>query len=450
MKTRIFSLFIVTALAFAALSPARAQEKKVKKYGEDSVSCIMNLSLYKEFYKQWKNSGYKNAAVKDAIKPWRRVFLDCPASRQSLYLDGVKIMDWRIKNTEDEALRARLIDTLFMVYDQRIEYFNREGFVLGRKGVDMYTLRPENFEEAYEVLKRSVELDGNKSYPDVLVYYMRATKKMVDEEKAPIDIIFENYDECSAIIDFNMKKYAGDQKKYSNWENVKGNIDMTFEPYATCEALIRIYTPKFGENPDDIEMLKKMTRLLDKKKCVDDPLYFDGTLRLYELEPSPVSAFLIGKMMMKKDQFSDAIKYLKEGENLEDQEDVFDSYLLLAEAYSRLKNYPAGRSYALKAASLNPDDGHPYLLIGDMYAASSKECGTNDLDKKAVYWAAVDKYYQARRVDEELAEIASDRIRTYSAYFPVSETIFFHNLNEGDDYQVECWINETTKVRAAK
>jgi len=450
MKTRIFSLVIIFIISLFAITSLQAQEEKVKKYGEDSVNCIMNLSLYKEFFKQWKASGYKNVAINDVIPPWRSVFLYCPASRQSLYLDGVKIMTWRIQNSKDAVVKNKMIDTLMMVYDSRIKYFNKEGYVLGRKGVDLYTYRPEDFEEAYNILERSVETAGNKSSPDVLVFYMRATKKMIDEEKAPVDIIFENYDQSSQIIDFNLKRYAEDQKKKSNWENVKGNIDITFEPYATCEALVEIYTPKFQESPNDIDMLKKLTKLLDKKKCIDAPLYFESTVKLYELEPSPESAYLIGKMMMKKEDYNKAITYLKEGEKLEDQESVFNSYLMLAEAYSRLKNYPAARSYALKAARINPDDGHPYLLIGDMYAASGNECGTNDLSKKAVYWAAVDKYYTAKRVDASLAEIANSRISTYSAHFPQGQAIFFHNLNEGDDYKVECWINETTKVRAAK
>ncbi len=449
MKTRTLSLLIIFTISLFAFSSLQAQEK-VKKYGEDSVNCIMNLSLYKEFFKQWKSSGYKNDAILDVIPPWRSVFLGCPASRQSLYLDGVKIMTWRVQNTKDEALRNNLIDTLMMVYDQRIQYFQKEGYVLGRKGVDLYTYRPEDFEEAYKVIERSIEVDGNKSYPDVLVFYMRATKKMIDEGKAPVDIIFENYDRCSQIIDFNLKKYAGDQKKFSNWENVKGNIDITFEPYATCDALVEIYSPKFQENPNDLEMLKKLTKLLDKKKCVNKQLYFDATIKLYDLEPSPESAYLIGKMMMEKEEYSKALAYLKEGEKLEDEDNVFNSFLMLAEAYSRLKNYPAARSYALKASKINPNDGRSYILIGDMYAASGKECGTNDISKKAVYWAAVDKYYVAKRVDADLAQVAADRINTYSAHFPQTETIFFHNLNEGDDYRVECWINETTKVRAAK
>ena len=89
-------------------------------------------------------------------------------------------------------------------------------------------------------------------------------------------------------------------------------------------------------------------------------------------------------------------------------------------------------------------------MIGDMYASSSNSCGSNDLEKKAVYWVAVDKYYKAKQVDPENADVANDRIRSYSIYFPPKEDIFFHNLNEGDEFVVECWINEKTKIRAAK
>jgi len=48
------------------------------KYGEDSATCIVNLSLYREFYKQWRASGYTSKAINDAITPWRWVFFNCP------------------------------------------------------------------------------------------------------------------------------------------------------------------------------------------------------------------------------------------------------------------------------------------------------------------------------------------------------------------------------------
>lgn len=451
MKTRLVTLLFAFVLLAGIFVPVNATAQG--KYGatpDDSVECIMNLSLYTEFYKQWKGSGYKNTSVNDAYSPWRKVFLNCPGARQGTYIDGAKMLSYFIKREKDAAKKDALIDTLMMLYDTRIEYFGREGYVLGRKGVDLYSLRNKDYEEVYNILSKSVELEGDKSYPDVLVFYLRATHKMIEEGKADETIMFDNYEISNNIIEANLEKYKDKPKSLANWENVRGNNDLIFEPYATCPAIIKIYTPKFEENPNDIKMLKKLTKLLDRKKCTDDQLYFDATLKLYELEPSHESAYLIGKMLMKNQEYAKAIDYLKEGEALEDSDDRADCFLYIAECYRNLNQYSSARSYALKSLQERPDNGNPYIMIGDMYAASAKLCTGNEIDKKAVYWVAVDKYYKAKQVDPEIADIANDRIRSYSIYFPPKEDIFFHNLNEGDDYELGCWINETTKVRAAK
>jgi len=89
-------------------------------------------------------------------------------------------------------------------------------------------------------------------------------------------------------------------------------------------------------------------------------------------------------------------------------------------------------------------------MIGDMYAESAKDCGTNELPSRAAYWTAVDKYIKAKQVDPEVAAEADKKIAAYSVYFPTASTIFFYALKEGDTYKVECWINEETKIRAAK
>lgn len=451
MKTRFVTLLFAFVLLAGIFIPVNATAQG--KFGdtpEDSVECIMNLSLYSEFYKQWKSSGYKNTSVNDAYGPWKKVFLNCPAARQGTYIDGAKMLKYFIKREKDAAKKDGLIDTLMMLYDTRIKHFGREGYVLGRKGVDLYTLRNKDYEDVFNILSRSVELEGDKSYPDVLVFFLRATHKMIEEGKAEETIMFDNYEISNNIIEANLEKYKDKPKSLANWENVRGNNDLIFEPYATCEAIIKIYTPKFEENPDDIKMLQKLTKLLDRKKCTDDPLYFDATMKLYELEPTHESAYMIGKMLMKNEEYAKAIEYLKEGENLEDSDDRADCFLYIAECYRSLQNYSSARSYALKSAAERPDDGNPYIIIGDMYAASSKLCNASEIDKKAVYWVAVDKYYKAKQVDPDIAEIANDRIRSYSIYFPPKEDIFFHNLNEGDDYELGCWINETTTVRAAK
>ncbi len=121
----------------------------------------------------------------------------------------------------------------------------------------------------------------------------------------------------------------------------------------------------------------------------------------------------------------------------------------MANVYFQVKQYSTARSHCYNAIKLRSNDGKPYILIGDMYVATSKSCGDNDLTKSVAYWVAVDKYKKAKSVDSSVADAANSKIRTYSQYFPATETIFFYDLKKGDSYKVECWINETTTVRTS-
>jgi len=420
------------------------------KYGSDSAKCVENLSLYREFFKQWKASDYKNAAIKDAIGPWRYVFLNCPQASQFTNVDGLAIMEFYLKTAKDDKEKAGYIDTIMMLYDNRIKYFGKEGYILGRKGSDLFKYLPEDYEKAYYMFKKSVELQGNNSESFVLVYYFRTASKMVDAGKIEKGALVEIYDNISGIIGFNLeaKKDKADEK--AEWENVKGNIDLSFEPYATCENLIEIFTKKFNETPDNIELLKKITNILDKKDCTDSQLFFDASVKLNTLEPSPESSYFIAKMLLKKGNSKEAIPYLEAATAIENDLTKSEVYLVLASVSYESKDFQGARSYARKSIDLKPSQGKAYLLIGDMYAASAESCGDNDLSKKAAYWVAVDKYIEAKRADPTVEEYAQKLIDAYSKQFPIMETLFFYNVNVGDSYTVGCWINEKTTVRVAR
>lgn len=450
MKRLIFAIFFGLLMAGMPAANTFAQDTESGRYGSDSVTCITNISLYREFFKQWKASDYKSETIKDVIGPWRWVFLNCPKGTQNTFIDGAKIVEYQIESTNDPALKNKYIDTLMMVYDKRIEYFGKEGYVLGRKGVDLFTYRPADVEQIYNILKRSVELEGENTAGPVLVYYMNAAVNLAKSGKSDSTIIFDAYDICMELIETNLKKNAENAEETTNWKTIQGNIELILEPFATCKDLISIYSKKVAENPNDVELLKKVSIMLDQKKCQNDPFYFETTKKLYELEPTPSSAFLIGKMLLNEEKYAEAIDYLKETEKMNDPAATEKSYMYIAQAYHALNNLPAARTYALKVAALNPSNGEPYLLIGDLYAESAKECGDNDLTSRVAFWAAVDKYYKAKQVDPKLSEEADKRIAMYSAYFPATATVFFYTLKEGDPYKVECWINEETRVRAAK
>lgn len=467
MKFSIKSLALLIALgfslhAFAGISVNIVYpQDDLPKYGKDSVNCVQNLSLYRESYKQWKQSHYKSPAINHAFRFWKKTLAECPKSSENIYVDGVKMLDYFIKTSKDENKKERLIDSLMMVYDMRIQYFpnywkaphpSQIGTLLGRKGVDLYQNRPSAYKEAYEILKKSIELDSSDASGIVYVYYFRAITRMAMKGEIDTTAVVDAYDMLSDYIDENIKKYTavGDSKEVEEYNNIMGNIENTFEPFANCTDLVRIYRQKFKAEPDNTDMLRKIVKLLDKKKCIDDPLYFDATVKLYDLEPTPESAYLIGKMMLKQQRYREALKYMEDATKMEDQDKVDDDYIYMAEAYKALDDFPHARQMALKAAELNPSWGDPYIFIGDLYALSAKDCGDNDLTKKVAYWAAVDKYYKAKQVDPSLTEVADKRINTYKVYFPPTELLFFYNLNEGESYTVDCWINEVTTVRAAK
>lgn len=429
------------------------------KYGSDSIKCITQLSLYQEAFKQWKKSNYKSAIVKDFVPHWRWVFLNCPLASENTYVNGLKIVDYYLSSAKNDIEKNKYLDTMVMIHEARIKYFpnhyktgkSQVGDLKGNLGVDLFLLAPERCEQAYNILKESVEIEGQNASTASSVYFFRATIKMVKSGKADEELVVDTYDQISEIVDKNLVKYQANPKYLSQWESVKGNIDNTFEPYATCDILIGIYTKKYNANSTDVVLLNKITKILKKKKCTKSELFFSASEALYKADPSPEAALLMGKMNIENEAYATAAKYYLDAvDMITDPMEKADTYSDLGKIYYKLNDFIRARSYALKAIDINPADGMSYLLIGDLYASSASNCGDNELTKKAAYWAAVDKYYQAKRADGELAELANNRIATYSKHFPTVDVIFFHDLQEGDSFKVECWINENTTVRAAK
>ena len=85
------------------------------------------------------------------------------------------------------------------------------------------------------------------------------------------------------------------------------------------------------------------------------------------------------------------------------------------------------------------------MLIGDMYATSSRNCGDAWNQRLAVL-AAIDKYARAKAVDEDFAREASSRIAKYSTSRPEKGDAFMRGFTNGSQVKVGCWINETVTL----
>ncbi len=452
-KSFIASLMVMISFIFISISSSLvAQDTADSKYGSDPAECKKNISIYSEFYKQWKKAGYKGEIINDVIGPWSSAYKNCPKSTKNIYLHGEKIYkEYYIKNEKDKATRDKYVDSLMSLYDKRIEFFGKKGYVLDKKGRDLYRYRPSAYEEVYHILKEAVSLNNDKSTSNAIVYYFRTAEKLAANSKIEISELVSIFDQVIKICDANIEKYADKAKKKAKWESTKGNVELTFQPWATCDVLVPMFEKKLAASPDDIELLKKITQTLDSKDCTDSPLFFSATEKLNELEPSAKASYLMGKMMMrKKKDYNSAIKYFKAAISLYEEEAPKEAaYLMTAVAYSQLKQYANARTYARKALSINPNNGKAYIIIGDAYASSRAACVDKELPEGAIYWLAVDYYQKARSVDKSVASMASTKISGLKPHFPNTERAFFFGLTKGAKVTIKCWINETTTVRTS-
>ena len=141
-------------------------------------------------------------------------------------------------------------------------------------------------------------------------------------------------------------------------------------------------------------------------------------------------------MSAKKGDYREAINYYEEAisraQELDaNDEDIADYQYNIALIYfSNLKNYPQARAYARQSLSSKEDQGRCYIVIGLCYAASQPYSSADypaakaAILNKTVFWAAVDKFAQAKRVEPTCAADADKLISTYSKYFPTKEEMF--------------------------
>jgi tetratricopeptide (TPR) repeat protein len=450
--------FLLTAGLLATMMSANAQKgvDNGTQYGsgEDSIRCLTNISLFTPYAKVNNFS--------DAYPFWKIAYEECPAATKDLYLYGVRIVNWQISEEKDPARKEALIQELMSVYDQRIKYFGNDqrygkDWIVANKAQDYIRLKGDNVDASliYGWLKEILDEYKEKTEALAISYYMFASHKLLEKEMEKHKAQYvQDFLNCSTLFDTQLAaaKAANNEKEIANIETMKSGIEKGFagSGAADCETLESIYTLKIEENKSNLNFLKETITLFRRVGCQESESYFTAAGYAHQIEPTAESAIGLGNQAYKKEDYETAEKYFVEAINMAAENDVkADIYFIISNIAYIQKNYSKARQNCLKALEANPNLCKPYILIGNMYAATAGSIYPNDpVMKKCVYYVAIDKFERARQVDASCADEANRLITTYRSHLPATDEIFMHpDIDKGKTITIGGWIGERTTVR---
>ncbi len=419
----------------------------------------------------------ENGNFDTAYEYWDKVFTVAPAAdgkRIAQYLEGIKILNEKFKaastKEEKDALKARALG----IYDQMIGCYEsggltckgedcrdkKIGFAYGRKAFDMFYVYNEVYSKTLEAIEKAIEHGGlDNEYvifaPAASIVAYNIQKGRMEKEKA-----VGLYKQLNEIADHNINKEDHLSEYFLQAkQNMNGTFATVEDSIFDCSYFKEKMQPDYESDPENPEVIKKIILTLKKKGCPEDDEF------LVELEekwakyaeeynaqkkaefeannPASVAKKLYdeGKYREAVDKYDEVIE--AETDNERKAQYLFSKASIL---FRKLSSYSAARSAALEAAKLRPNWGRPYLLIGDMYAKGSRNCGDSWNQRLAIL-AAIDKYSYGKKIDPELAKEANKRIANYSRSKPDKEAGFMMGVKEGDKQKVGCWIGETVTVR---
>lgn len=464
-------VFLLAAVAFTVNANAQG------KWGNsvaDSVTCYESYNIFGSFYQSKDYAG--------AFEPWLKVYQTCPAAKKATYIYGPKIVETKIEATSEAAERQEYVNLLVELYDNRLKYFpGKEGYVMSEKASKYIKYNKDSIETAAELFDAAYTVAGKEMSASQLNAYFLTNIKLFNITK-DVDRLFAVYNNAIEALEYNSMEYSNEianlsakadsveltskeqkslaraQKSLPNYDKVQSNIEKALSPLLTCEKLALIYNEeKFTENKEDVEWLKRAAKMLQKERegddgelasCTDNPVFILIAEQLYSLEPSSSAARSMAKLFVRKSEWAEAKKYYKQAiEQEEDLRKTADDYMGLAYVNNKMGAMSSAKSNCLKAGQLRKEWGNPYLYLATLYADAAGQCGSNAVEKNAVYWAAINKLSYARSIDPSIADKASKLISAYSAAVPDKGVAFQLGFKEGDQINIGCWVNETVSVK---
>jgi len=442
-------VFLLISFAAMLIGGARLSAQNPNdKYGPNSAECLKYISYYEEYYKQ------KN--YDSAIPNWRKAYELCPVtSRYKILQDGTNLMRYLIKKNElNPAYKEKLIDSLMVIYQKRIEFWPKyKTNTLNYYATDMYNYLQDKPDQLYKGLTEVIDQLGSKTDMKTFPLYMNVACNLYKEGKVESEDVFSVYEKSMKYL--GEVNTEGNEIKKRLVEKTSADVDAIFgaSGVADTDNLVAIYGPKFEADPANVDLAKSIASKLAKTEGGTDTDLFVKTMTVwYNNEPSASSAYMLYKLNSSRGDIDNAYKYLEEAINSADSDPDTDAeyYLELAVFASKNGNNVKAMESAGKAIEISDIvDGKAYMLLGTIWG--SIVCPGNEIEQRAKYWVATDYMQKAKNADPSLEADCNNYISQYRVYYPQTAEAFMYDVTDGQSYTVSCaGMRAVTTVRTQK
>ncbi|WP_233992749.1 tetratricopeptide repeat protein [Salinibacter altiplanensis] len=419
-------------------SPASAQDSEPSKREK-----LMHYSLY---YENYKNDNFESARS-DLLWVLNNA-PGVPDGDDDNYRRVIRLYEGLADQASDEKAKKAYLDTAATYLASAVDQIEKDG--LEHTSYKWERRKGRFLEEHQDVLP-----EGAEGLETPTAHYRRAF------ELAPKDLdpyyiqqVLQSHLEDNALqkaLDFanTVESKRGDDEEVTKMiSSIRKDIFGK-----NSQAKIAYLEKQVEQSPDSTKLLTELFDAYNQQGNVEKAS--ELSKRLIKMEPSAETVRQIAQMRLEDGRPEDALQAYERAEK-QGAELKAEDYFNRGTAYQKMEKLARARQDYQAAIDMKDGFGRAYIAIGDLYARAVNRCSGSEMARndRAVYWAAVDKYRQAKEIDSSIASVADSKIQTYRRVFPTKEDVFYREDWESGqsftiDYGCYSWIGETTSVRSA-
>ncbi len=429
------TFFLFAMLILPPPAAFSQDECKGLTWPEDPALKSMANNKYALYTDELNAGNYERAAG-----PFGWFLNNHPQLGTTLYIHGAAIYNGRLDNTSDDKIKQALLDSLMIIYDLRMQYYNNTAEVTARKAFDHYkhTIRDPNLlEKNLELFDLALNLNDGNIPSFLIIPYLQVIKlnKQINNNLT-MEEVMERYNRLSLVMeadeDVNPRITATAESLYL--ETIAGeNMD--------CDMIKDQFGERFRADPSNQKMAKLVFKLMLKGECTQDPLWLEAGRIVAEGDPGYKIYNVLGSVALSTGEFAQAEEFYENALKYAfTNQEISEANFNLGNVKAEQGLKPIATAFYREAISADPGNKKAYNAIGMLYFNSYEECreNKNKVRDRSVYLAAYDKFIQGG--NEQLAAAAKEQ-------FPSKVDVFDWDLEVGQEINTDCWMNEMVAIR---